>query len=224
MVLLGKREGTQPQAPGRVNLSGEVASFLKSNYNRFQFNLATHNLDVRGFSWQGLKALPYYTFTHDTANDLHILKDERKKLRSARNHAYELKEEFRPDEFSTLLKDLYDRKHKSLGVSYASFKLWMQRLHSVGLLAQFNLMEGGSIVSTNLVLGGANDNCGYSIMRSTRPLDLKTGASALHSLLLVDMLKDRFAKLDFCGANYPEVARFKAALGFRLELFFKISG
>ncbi|MDD4223439.1 MAG: hypothetical protein PHD87_02505 [Candidatus Cloacimonetes bacterium] len=207
-----------------LKVSGEVASFLKDRYKRMQFNLAPHNQDVRGFTWQGLKAVPYYTFTHISSEELHILKDERKKLRAARQQEYRLVEEFRPEEFIALLKDLYDRKQKRLGVSYAAFQKWMERLQNEDLLSQFNLLDRDRIVSTNLILGGKNDSRGYSIMRSTRPRDLKSGASALHSLLLVDMLKQRFSGLDFCGANYPEVARFKAALGFRLELFFKITG
>lgn len=207
-----------------LKVSTEVAVFLQARYKRMQFNLAPHNFDVRGFTWQGLKAVPYYTFTYDCARELRVLKDERKKLRAAREHDYRLVEEFRPREFISLLKDLYDRKQKNLGVSYAAFQTWMERLHRDGLIAQFNLLEQDRIVSTNLVLGGANDQRGYSIMRSTRPQDQKSGASAQHSLLLVQLLRDRFAGLDFCGANYPEVARFKAALGFDLELFFKIVG
>ncbi len=207
-----------------LKISSEVARFLKARYQRMQFNLAPHNADVRGFTWQGLKALPYYTFTHDCARELRILKDERKKLRMARDRDYRLVEEFRPEEFIILLKDLYDRKEKSLGVSYKAFRIWMENLHQDGLIAQFNLMEKDKIVSANLVLGGNHDKRGYSIMRSTLPRDLKAGASALHSLLLVELVKPRFESLDFCGANYPEVARFKAALGFKLELFFKIRG
>ncbi len=207
-----------------LKVSTEVAIFLKSRYKRMQFNLTPHNQDIRGFTWQGLKAVPYYTFTHDCSKELSVLKDERKKLRSAQKHDYRLMEEYKPAEFVVLLKDLYGRKQKNLGVSYPAFRNWMDRLYKEDLIAQFNLMDEDRIVSSNLVLGGKNDSRGYSIMRSTRPQDLKRGASALHSLLLVEMLKSRFQELDFCGANYPEVARFKAALGFELELFFKILG
>ncbi len=207
-----------------LKITGEVAAFLKARYKRLQFNLAPHNTDVRGFTWQGLKAVPYYTFTHASGRELRILKDERKQLRAAREHDYRLVEAFEPTGFMGMLKDLYARKQKSLGVDYGAFQAWMEKLHASELLAQFNLMREERIVSTNLVLGGRNDSRGYSIMRSTLPQDLKSGASALHSLLLVEQLKDRFAGLDFCGANYPEVARFKAALGFQLELFFKIVG
>ena len=205
-----------------LKVTTEVAKWLKSRYKRMQFNLSPHNYDVRGFTWQGLKVLPYYTFSYNSAKEMKMLRDEREKLRSARKQNYRLVEEFRPEEFITLIKDLYDRKEKSLGLSFKAFQTWMERLHRDGLLAQFNLMEQDRIVSTNIVLGGINDQRGYSIMRSTLPSSFKSGASTLHSLMLVEMLKDRFACLDFCGANYPDVARFKAALGLDLEMFFKI--
>jgi hypothetical protein len=206
-----------------LKISTEVAGFLKARYKKLELNLTPQNLDMRGFTWSGFKARPFYTFTHDLSQPLQLLKDERRKMRLAENKDYRLEEGFLPDVFIGLIKDLYDRKEKSLGVPYKRFQAWMENLHGRGLLTQFNLMKGADIVSTNLVLGGTDDRTGYSIMRSTRPEDLKSGASALHSMLLAGLLKERFTSLDFCGGNYPEVARFKAALGFRLELFFKIS-
>lgn len=205
-----------------LRISTEVARFLKSRYRKLQLNLAPHNLDVRGFTWEGLKAVPFYTFTHELSQPLQLFKDERKKLRHAQKEDYWLQEKFRPELFSKMIQDLYARKQKSLGVSLSAFVAWMEKLHGWGLLTQFNLMEADNAVSTNLVLGGENDRQGYSIMRSTIPEKMKTGASVIHTQLMVDLLKDRFSSIDFCGANYPDVARFKAALGLKLELFFRI--
>ncbi len=205
-----------------LRISTEVARFLRSRYRRLQLNLAPHNLDARGFTWEGLKAVPFYTFTQDLFQPLQLFKDERKKLRHAQNEGYWLQEKFRPELFSKMIQDLYDRKQKNLGVSLSAFVAWMEKIHGWGLLTQFNLVEADNAVSTNLVLGGENDRQGYSIMRSTIPEKMKTGASVIHTQLMVDLLKDRFSSIDFCGANYPDVARFKAALGLKLEPFFRI--
>ena len=207
-----------------LKASSEAASYLRSRYKRAQFNLAPHNLDVRGFTWAGYQARPFYTFTQELSEPMSMLKDERKKIKMAGEQGYSLDERFLPEVFIGMFKDLYHRKNKELGLSYGRFQKWMERLHGEGLLAQFNLLRDEKVVSTNLLLGGPDDDTGYSILRSSLPDEMKHGASALHSVLLVERLADRFARLDFCGGNTPEVARFKAALGFRLRQFFKIVG
>ena len=207
-----------------LKIAGSVAQFLKSHYKRFQVNLAPHNLDVRGFTWQGLKALPFYTFIHDLSQPLQPFRVERRKLRSAQDKGYRLVEEFSPEIFSQMIQELYNRKEKNLGVDEAAFQAWMKKLHEIGLLSQLNLMDQREVVSTNLILGGENDHHAYAIMQSTQPDHLKAGASVVHTQLMAERLKDRFSALDFCGANYPEVARFKAAMGMKLKVFFRING
>lgn len=199
-----------------------ISDYLLKRYQRIQLNLAPHNYDVRGFTWSGLKALPLYTFVQDLAEPSDPLKDERKKLRLAQKQGYELEERFAPEEFIRLLRDLHTRKHQHFGVPYPELQNWMKQLHEKGLLTQFNLMQAQEIASSNIVLKSSSSGIAYTILRSTRPDDLKTGASTLHSQLLTAKLKPGFAYLDFCGANNPEVARFKAAMGFQLKVFFQL--
>ncbi|MBW6513988.1 MAG: hypothetical protein K0B87_04445 [Candidatus Syntrophosphaera sp.] len=205
-----------------LKISGEIGKFLRGRYKRIHFNLGTHNYDVRGFDWAGFKARPLYTFVQQLSEPFHPLKDERKKLKTAQQEQLTFEEKFSPEEFVEMLKKLYNRKNKRLGVPYPRFLEWMKNLHEQGLLSQFNLMRDKEIVSANLMLGTSGDETAYSIMRCTTAEGLKQGASSLHSQLLVERLGGRHEFLDFCGANYPEVARFKAALGFRLKLFFQL--
>lgn len=207
-----------------LKVSSEAAAFLKARYKRMHFNLAPHNLDVRGFTTAGFKALPLYTFVHDLSQPLGLLADERKQLRTAEKQDYPLEESFRPDEFLSLLKELHQRKAQRFGLPYGAFQSWMETLHNKDLLAQFNLLQNGATVSSNLILGGREDSTGYSIMICTRPEAMKNGAATLHYKLLAEMLRDRFATLDFCGGNVVEVARFKAALGLGLKVFFQLRG
>lgn len=207
-----------------LHVSAEVAKFLRGRYKRVSFNLTPRNPDVRGFTWAGLKAEPLYTFIHRLSEPFCLLKDERKKLRLAEGQNYGFSERFDPDSFIGLLKGMYERKQHRFGVSYPALRGWLEELNGKGLLTQFNLTHKQETVSSNIVLKDASDRTAYTIMRGTRADDLKTGASTLHSKLLVEKLAagGEFDQLDFCGANNPEVARFKAAMGFRLALFFRI--
>ncbi|MCD8479056.1 MAG: hypothetical protein LRZ88_01740 [Candidatus Cloacimonetes bacterium] len=52
---------------------------------------------------------------------------------------------------------------------------------------------------------------------------MKQGAATYHSAKLIDQLPPHCQGLDYCGANVPEVARFKAALGLKLKAFYSLS-
>ena len=118
---------------------------------------------------------------------------------------------------------MYTRKGKQFNIGYPELEQWLCQLQQKKLLSQFNLVKGGEIVSSNIVLSGFAEDIAYTIMRSTREEDLRLGASTLHSKLLVEALSGRYRCLDFCGANTPEVARFKAAMGFQLKVFYQIT-
>ncbi|HNT51935.1 MAG TPA: hypothetical protein PKH19_00935 [Candidatus Syntrophosphaera sp.] len=207
-----------------LKVSADIAQFLKARYKRLHFNLAPHNLDTRGFTWAGFRAKPLYTFTHSLRQPLEPLIDERRKLRSAMKQDYRLEEGFRPEEFIDLLKEQHQRKEQRFGLPYQGWEQWMRRLHGQDLLAQFNLLRGQRIISSNLLLGGTHDRVAYSIMICTLPEEMKNGASTRHYYELVSSLAQRWDKIDFCGGNISEVARFKAALGLTLRPFFQLKG
>lgn len=218
---LGNR-GENRRLLDELNISSEIAIWLNAHYRKMQFKLMPENYDVRGFTWKNFKAIPLYTFSYDFQEPLKILYDERKRLIKASTYNYQLDEQFLPDEFIHLLKILYQRINKNLGLSYNAFQNWMEDLYRHNLLSQFNLRREGKVVSSNIVLGGKEDNRAYSILLSTLPEEMKNGASIVHYLSFIESLRGRFDKIDFCGGNTPDVARFKAAMGFKLELFFII--
>ncbi|MCB5245146.1 MAG: hypothetical protein WC179_03760 [Candidatus Cloacimonadaceae bacterium] len=217
-----EKRGANRRLLDELNISSEIARWLQVHYKKMQFKLMPENYDVRGFTWGNFKAIPYYTFTYNFEESLELLYDERTRLKKASLHNYQLEEEFLPEEFIHLLKILYQRINQKLGLSYSAFQQWMESLYQHNLLTQFNLRREGKIVSSNIVLGGEEDDRGYLMMLCTLPEEMKNGASIVHYISFIESLKGRFDKIDFCGGNNPEVARFKAAMGFRLELFFMI--
>ena len=218
---LGKK-GENRRLLDELNISSDIAIWLNAHYRKMQFKLMPENYDVRGFTWKNFKAIPLYTFSYDFQEPLKILYDERKRLIKASAYNYQLDEQFFPEEFIHLLKILYQRINKNLGLSYNAFQNWMEDLYRHNLLSQFNLRREGKVVSSNIVLVGKEDNRAYSILQSTLPEEMKNGASIVHYLSFIESLRGRFDKIDFCGGNTPDVARFKAAMGFKLELFFMI--
>ncbi len=218
---LGKK-GENRRLLDELNISSDIAIWLKAHYKKMKFKLMPENYDVRGFTWKNYKAKPLYTFSYDFQEPLKLLYDEKTKLSKASIYNYQLDEQFLPAEFIHLLKILYQRLNKDLGLSYRAFQKWMEDLYQHQILSQFNLRREGKVVSSSLVLGGKEDDRAYLIMLSTLPEEMKNGASVVHYLTFIESLRGRFDKIDFCGGNNPDVARFKAAMGFKLELFFII--
>lgn len=218
---LGKK-GENRRLLDELNISSDIAIWLKAHYKKMKFKLMPENYDVRGFTWKNYKAKPLYTFTYDFQEPLKLLYDEKTKLSKASIYNYQLDEQFLPEEFIHLLKILYQRLNKDLGLAYSAFQKWMEDLYQHQILSQFNLRREGKVVSSSLVLGGKEDDRAYLIMLSTLPEEMKNGASVVHYLTFIESLRGRFDKIDFCGGNNPDVARFKAAMGFKLELFFII--
>ncbi len=198
-----------------------VARFLGENYKRVKLQLNPENLDVRGFTWNGFKASPLYTFRCASTQVLNSLPDERKKFRNAQNLGMELVESFDPDAFLALQKRLDIRKNHNLGVSYHSMKVFFTHLHDAGLLKQFNVLWENEVVSANILLYDGGEVV-YTLYKATSEEALKRGAASFHSLSLLQSLPKGSRIFDYCGANVQEVARFKAALGLDLCVFYQI--
>ncbi|HNQ43270.1 MAG TPA: hypothetical protein PKI59_02525 [Candidatus Cloacimonadota bacterium] len=203
-------------------ITTEMAKYLDARYKKIQITLSPENPDVRGFLWNKLQARPLYTFRQDLSEPLAPLRDEREKLKKAAQEGYSLAEEFVPKRFFELQKALDGKKSRSLGVSYKGLSGFIKTLHSAGLLQQFNLYQGNTIVSSNILLHDGGE-VAYSILRATDAEALKKGASSYHSMCLIRTMSKSCKILDFCGANTPDVARFKAALGMKLTVFYQIS-
>lgn len=204
-----------------LHITETIAQYLKNRFKRIHFNLSPDFHDVRSFTWAGLKAKPLYTFLSDLQGTENPLADEAKKLNKAKKHGFTFAQEFLPKEFIRLTKELNHKKGINLGVSLTRLEAFIKNLHSVGILRQYNLYEGNNVISSNILLT-ANDRKAYTVLLATSDDAMKNGASTMHSLKLLEVLRNEFDSLDFCGANVQEVARFKAALGLQLRVFYQI--
>lgn len=213
-------------SPGRTLLdicaiSSEVAIFLAARYPRINLKLHPENSDVRGFTWNGFRAQPLYTFEHSTGEPLSIIRDEKAKLAKAEKAGMQLKECFDIESFLRLQHILEGRKGHNLGIAAKRMEIFLESMHKLGLLKQFNVMYDGRVVSSNIVYydGGAR---AFAVFMASDPAAMKMGASTLHNVAMLSCLPETCLSLDYCGANVPEVARFKAALGLKLRVFYSL--
>lgn len=204
-----------------LQIMQSMAGFINNRYQRVHFNLEPEIMDVRGFTWNKLKARPFYTFQHDYSSPLRPLPDEKKKAATARNQSYRFSENFEVESFIRLFSDLYRRKHKSLGFGRDAFAVFFSSLYEQGLLKQFNIYREERIVCSNMLYYSPAGTL-YAVFRATDEQEMKWGANILLTQELIGHVAPYVRRIDFCGANVPDVARFKAAEGLQLQVFYQI--
>jgi len=224
----GLRTWHQKESPTPRRLLDElqiceaIAAWLKDRYRSLVFNLSPESADVRGFTWNKLKAIPLYTFFQDLDTAIHPLRDEREKLRRADDKGYSFERKLDVDAFLELSDAMFERKGHHAYSKADRMRAYITNLHSAGLLEQYNVCLEGKIVSANILLSGSQE-LAYTVLRASHRDQMRDGVSLWHTLQLLHSLKGRYQKLDLCGANVPEVARFKAAMGLSLRVFYRIS-
>ncbi len=216
-------KSAQRKALDELRISSEVAIFLKSRYKKFSITLLPSNYDMRGFLWNGLKVQALYTYIHDYSSEIQPLSDERKKLRRANKEGYSFEQSSDIPSFLELSQDMYTRKNHKPFKDINGQKTYLQELDKAGLSKQFNVLRGSKIVSSNILLQAKDQTPAYSILRASVKEEMDRGVSLWHNKMLIEAMSSRCTELDFCGANTPDVARFKAAMGLQLRLFFRIS-
>lgn len=217
-------EGISPtrSALDELRISSEIAVFLKKHYKKFSAVLAPSNYDMRGFIWNKIKVVPLYTYVHDYAAPCQPMGKERRKLRLADKEGYTFEEFLDASTFVELTQAMIDRKSMRPFRGFDRLQTYIEDLAKVGLIKQQNVCRDGKIVSINILLQG-DPSAAYSLYRCTVKAELSKGVSLWHTHMMIQAMESRCKVLDFCGANIPEVARFKGSMGHQLKLFFRIS-
>jgi hypothetical protein len=198
-----------------------MAAFLKDKYRRLHIKLHPGTLDTRAFIWAGMRATPFYTFIHKRGDNLDPVKDEQRNLKLAGDRGYSYSNAFVPEAFFALFRRMHERKERRFSLSLDKMQAFCSSLHNLGLMHQSNVLLDDKIVSADLFLGKGSGTA-YLLHRASSPEEMPMGVSAWHSSRLLEELTKDYELVDFCGANVREVARFKAALGLQLAVFFQI--
>jgi hypothetical protein len=204
-----------------LQITTAIAKGLKSHFKRIRINLTPETYDIRGFLWNKMQAVPFYTFVHNFNSELKPLPDKRRDLNQAKEQNYTLEEGLNIEEFISLLKILKIKKNWNPNCDYQGLTDFIRILYREGMLRQMNLIQQGKIVGSNLILQDGNKV--YNIYQVTEDTALKKGACSFHTVKLIELLqKEGFQELDFCGSSIPEIARFNSAIGLQLKVFFQI--
>ena len=194
---------------------------LKNRYKKILLNLNSGLYDLRGLKDAGFAVLPQYTFIRDLTVETEFFGSEMKKLRSALKEGYEFNHDFLPQRLLELVFGMYNRKRHPFPFEQENLLPLIIRLHKANLIEQYNVVRGERIVSSILIIPGAEQTC-YGWLTASELHEMQKGASLFLYRELFQTLSKRFSSFDMCGANSKGPSRLKAALGAELKLFFQI--
>jgi len=204
-----------------LSIMEAIAGYLKKSYRRLRIKLYPANSDVRGFLWSGMNARPYYTFVHRRGDTLDPIRNEKRKLKSAWEIPYQFDGQFNLEAFLALYHQMHKRKERKLSLPQDKMESFCRALHEQGILHQHNVSLENEIVSSEIYLG-KGEGTAYALYRASKPEEMAKGVSSWHTARALDELLKVYEKVDMCGANIADVARFKAALGLKLAVFYQI--
>lgn len=202
-------------------ISTAIAVFLKKAFLKLSINLSPENYDVRGFTWSGFKAVPLYTFIQDLQAKAQLFPEQQRKLNIALKQDFSFDESFDPEPFIKLLYELYEYKEHDFKLSPKRLLDFLTKQHDIGLIRQYNIRSEKNIASADILLCDETDTT-FAILRATTEAARKNGISVLQNVSDARELNTKYKFLDFCGANISGPARFKAAFGYDLKVFFRI--
>ncbi len=205
----------------RHEINCAIALYLKKNFHGLALNLHPDNLDMRGFTWNGINANPLYTFVHLTSQEPLLFAEERNKHRVAQKQGYRFEQHFEPELFCEMLYKLYELKKHDFGIKREALIQFLREMHAHQLIRQYNVMNDTETVSSDILVCDGTDTC-YALLRATTEQARKLGASIMQNIESAKAISAEYPVLDFLGANIAGPARFKAAFGYDLKLFFRI--
>ncbi len=196
------------------------SNIMKAHGKRLLINLPTHVTDVRGFQWSGIAATPRYTYRLPLKEDIKYQRLKYRDIKKAQVLNPEVREEFDFELFLRLKDETYRLQTKRFPYSDVIHLELLKNLAETGCLKQYVLRIDREDISTQLVLEG--DREVFTWQGFTGREYLKSGMTTWFNDYLIRRYRETHESLDFCGANVPEIARYKSGFGGSLTVWYQL--
>ncbi len=198
----------------------DFAKILTLYSKRLLINLATDFQDIRGFQWKGIKATPRYTYILPLNDDIKYQRLKYRDIKKAGKLNPTVREEFDFELFLKLKKETYELQTKRFPYDDVTHMELLKSLAETGCLKQYILRVEQEDVSTQLILEG--DRKIYTWQGFTRRDFLREGITTWFNDYLIRTFRNTHDSFDFCGANIPEIAKYKSGFGGTLTAYYQL--
>lgn len=224
-IFTAPRKNSNENQLQDIEIYREIAAYFSKYFFQINMNLPPEISDIRGFTWNGLKAKPLYTYRF-TLNDYscdNFFRKQRASLRKAQNLNYYFNQEINIDRYFELVKATRERQKWNFRIKDEKLASYIADLLELGLIKQFNICSPeGIIVSTMFCQLDKPNKTAYAWLTTTDINELSNGVSTLLFHSINEYFKQEYDFFDLCGANTETIARFKASLGAELKVFYNI--
>ncbi|MBN2830294.1 MAG: GNAT family N-acetyltransferase [Candidatus Cloacimonetes bacterium] len=222
--LLPEQQRPNKNLLHKLEITSIISDYLIENYRIMNINLSPETYDVRSFQNAGITAKPMFTFLYNLSPDYepNFFAKEGTSLRKAQRMGIEIREEFLPDQFISLLEKTNERQERTFNISREKHLRLLKTLSDAGMMIQLNAFYNDSLISSLLILNDTENKALYAWQNGTNPEYLHSGVAIFLHYHAIMKYKESYLLYDLCGANHPGISRFKAAIGAELKLFFRL--
>ncbi len=218
-IVFGKNDTLNPLQ--ELEIQKGFAETLQSQGKRLLFNLPTSVTDVRGFLWNGFQATPRYTYRYPLKENIRYQRLKYRDIKKAQKLNPVVREELDFDLFLRLKEETYHIQTKRFPYSDVSHTKLLKNLAESGCLRQYVLRIDQEDISTQLIL--EDDHEVYTWQGFTRRDFLREGITSWFNDYLINRYRETHDSLDFCGANIPDIARYKSGFSGSLTVYYQLT-
>lgn len=208
----------------RIEAGRALAQALSRNYRLISLLLSPTLRDVRPWQWEGWTAKPRYTCVLGL-DPLPVPTDSvRRHVRKCVESGVRFDGAWDLDSFWGVFEETRERQGFDVRLGRERFFGLAKSLKDAGLAWMATARTApGEPVSSQIMLGMPGTPTAFMWLAGTRREQLASGVSAWLMLEIASELARRgHRQWDLCGADYPNVARFKSELGSALQPYFQV--
>ncbi|MBI1798700.1 MAG: GNAT family N-acetyltransferase [Candidatus Eisenbacteria bacterium] len=225
VLFRGSEGGSSSSAESeRLEAGRTLARALARRYRLASLMLVPSIDDVRAWQWEGWRAIPRYTCTLDLTAPGRPADSVRRHVRKCAEAGVTFDRAWDLEKFWSILDETRERQGFKVSLSRASFFALAKSLRDAGLAWMATaLSAGGEAVSSQIVLSVPGTPGAFMWVAGSRRSHLASGVSAWLMLEIAAEAGRRGHRFwDLCGADYPNIARFKRELGATLGHYFQV--
>jgi hypothetical protein len=204
----------------------EISNFLQKRYDVIKINLSPALKGIRSFQWLGFNCQPRYTYLHNLTKhqEQTLPRDSslRNKIRKAKRNQIKIKAKNDFSLFWSLYEKTFKRQKFLPPFSKNDFLYLTREYEKSGLIKMFVARnKRKKAIAARIEVEDKPFVCDW--IAGADPELLGSGGN---QLLMWEILnyysKNGYQTFDFCGADIPSVAKYKASFGGKLIQYFNI--
>jgi len=215
-----KRAKTHENRQIETEITSYLANVLKTSFSKIEIKLLPDIYDTRGFQRNKLLISPLYTFLIDTAQQNYSY-NQIKNIKKAQSLNLTIDHNINPKGYLGLLQSRMD--YRGLwGKQRANiYKNLLDLSHNCSFIKAYSIYSENQLIAFRMIILDQENSYAYDWFTASDQFSMKNGVNSyLLDYVIKDLCQTGIKHFDLCGANIPEVSKFKNDFGGDLLVYF----